>query len=208
MKAINVERDKYGMWTHPDLPVWGENTSPEQAEAWFASKGLTHHLVLMDGELGERWGKGELESCAEWQPEPRAKDSFLVGIWDSEDGVVAMFASPAPVQVAALPRDLVDAIHDCGVEIEDVQHLIKKAQSIAVMHFVNIQIGAFESGFIQKSDLTLFDLYQFAKQHVLDNHGEIVPAFSDVWGINMIQHCSGGENNIIKTIEKYHTKES
>ncbi|HDM8166644.1 TPA: hypothetical protein P0E18_004480 [Vibrio harveyi] len=123
MKAINVERDKYGMWTHPDLPVWGENTSSEQAEAWFASKGLTHHLVLMDDELGERWGKGELESCAEWQPEPRAKDSFLVGIWDSEDGVVAMFARPLK-EDEMLTQEMIDVIHDCGWEIEDALPII------------------------------------------------------------------------------------
>ena len=109
MKAINVERDKYGMWTHPDLPNWGENTSSEQAEAWFASKGLTHHLVLMDDELGERWGKGELESCAEWQPEPLAKDSFLVGIWDSEDGVVAMFAQPLK-EDEMLTQEIIDVM--------------------------------------------------------------------------------------------------
>ncbi|MDF5600783.1 hypothetical protein P3746_20415 [Vibrio parahaemolyticus] len=99
MKAINVERDKNGMWVHPELPEWGENTSTEQAEAWFVSQGLTHHLVLMDGELGERWGNGELESCAEWEPASQIQDSFLVGIWDTEDGVVAMFASPLAVEV-------------------------------------------------------------------------------------------------------------
>ena len=94
MKAINVERDQFGMWVHPDLPQWREDTTTEQAEAWFARQGLTHHLVLMDGEHGEQWVKGELESCIEWQPETDVKDAFLVGIWDTEDGVVAMFAAP------------------------------------------------------------------------------------------------------------------
>lgn len=94
MRAIDVQRDEYGMWIHPELPDWGENPSPKQVDTWFASQGLTHHLVLMDGELDERWCNGELESCAEWEPNPKVKDSFLVGIWDNEDGVVAMFASP------------------------------------------------------------------------------------------------------------------
>lgn len=94
MKAIAVERDKQGMWTHPELPVWGENVSPSVVEDWFASQGLTHNLVLMDGELGERWGKGEINSCLEWEPAIELQDAFLVGIWDTEDGVVALFASP------------------------------------------------------------------------------------------------------------------
>ncbi|WP_425636170.1 hypothetical protein [Vibrio owensii] len=104
MKATIVHRDKFGMWVHPDLPKWGENTSTEQAEAWFASNGLTHHLVLMGGEIGERWSKGELESCAEWQPEPEVNGAFLVGIWDTPDGVVAMFASPNTSTDCSYPK--------------------------------------------------------------------------------------------------------
>jgi len=103
MKAINVERDKHGMWVHPDLPNLGENLCESKMKAWFEGHGLAHHLVLMDGELGERWGRGELDSCADWQPVAEVKDSFLVGIWDTEDGVIAMFASPliniVPMQV-------------------------------------------------------------------------------------------------------------
>lgn len=71
-------------------------------------QGLTHHLVLMDGELGERWGEGDLDSCAEWQPEPRVRDSFLVGIWDSEDGVVAMFARPLKEDEMLTKQQLAD----------------------------------------------------------------------------------------------------
>lgn len=98
MKAINVERDQRGMWVHPELPVFGEKQSEEQVEAWFSKQGLTHHLVLMEGELGERWGCGDLDSCVQWQPETEVKDAFLVGIWDTDDGVVAMFASPLTIE--------------------------------------------------------------------------------------------------------------
>lgn len=94
MKPVNVERDQYGMWVHPDLPVWEENTPLKKVEAWFNQRGLTHHLLLMDGEHGERWANGELESCIEWEPKTDVKDSFLAAIWDTEDGVVALFASP------------------------------------------------------------------------------------------------------------------
>lgn len=98
MKPVTVNRDDNGMWVHPDLPEWGENTKSETAEAWFNQRGLTHCLILMDGELGEKWCRGEIDSCAEWEPKPSRKDSFLVGIWDTEDGVVALFASPLNVE--------------------------------------------------------------------------------------------------------------
>lgn len=94
MKAFEVKRDELGFWTHPQLPIWDEGTSLEHTKAWFAKHGLDCDLVIMDGEIGELWGKGEIESCLEWQPSIDIEGAFLVGIWDTEDGVVAMFAFP------------------------------------------------------------------------------------------------------------------
>lgn len=94
MKAFEVKRDELGFWTHPQLPVWDEGTSFEHAKAWFAKQGLDCDLVIMDGELGEQWGQGKIESCLEWNPLVEIDGAFLVGIWDTEDGVVAMFAFP------------------------------------------------------------------------------------------------------------------
>ena len=31
--------------------------------------GLEQHLVLMEGELGEKWAKGQIDSCLAWSPE-------------------------------------------------------------------------------------------------------------------------------------------
>lgn len=109
MKAVDVTRDTLGMWMHPELPKWGEDTRPEQAEEWFNARGLTHHLVIMDGDLGERWCKGELESCAEWEPETTVENSFVVGIWDTDDGVVAMFASPMVLEIEVPKQVMIDA---------------------------------------------------------------------------------------------------
>lgn len=94
MKAFEVKRDKQGFWTHPQLPKWDEGTSLKHSKTWFAKHGLDCDLVIMDGELGELWGKGKIESCLAWQPSIDIDDAFLVGIWDTEDGVVAMFAFP------------------------------------------------------------------------------------------------------------------
>lgn len=98
LEPTTVCRDKYGMWTHPALQdvsaQWDEETTPYRVESWFRRQGLTHHLVFMEDELLEHWLDGDLESCAQWQPEPEVENSFLVAIWDNEDGVAAMFASP------------------------------------------------------------------------------------------------------------------
>ncbi|HDI3289750.1 TPA: hypothetical protein PMD71_002816 [Vibrio cholerae] len=94
MRKVEVNRDERGFWRHPQLPAWGENTSLEHAKAWFSNFNLDCEIVIMDGELGEKWGSGKIESCIDWEPCNEIKDSFLVGIWDTEDGVVAMLAFP------------------------------------------------------------------------------------------------------------------
>ncbi|MDA0152183.1 hypothetical protein OH460_07715 [Vibrio sp. Makdt] len=99
MKAQQVQRDVKGMWLHPDLPHWGEGTSSVQVNDWLAKSGLTHHIVLMEGEYGEQWANGMLESCSAWEPETDVQGAFLVGIWETDDGVVAMFASPLKFEI-------------------------------------------------------------------------------------------------------------
>jgi len=94
MKEVKIKRDERGFWTHPNLPKWDEGTTLDEARAWFANYGLTCDLVLMEGEIADKWGAGEINSCADWEPEMPA-DAFLVDIYDTEDGVVAMYAEPA-----------------------------------------------------------------------------------------------------------------
>lgn len=93
MKQVEIKRDDRGFWVHPDLPKWDEGTKLEDAREWFAKHGLTCDLVIMEGELADKWGNGEINSCLAWEPET-PDNSFLVGIWDTEDGVVAMYAEP------------------------------------------------------------------------------------------------------------------
>ena len=44
-----------------------------------------------------------------------------------------------------------------------------KIKSKAVMDFANMVVGAFQSGFVDK-DLTVYDLFQSARNHVKDNY--------------------------------------
>lgn len=47
----------------------------------------------MEGDVADKWGAGEIDSCEEWEPELPA-GAFLVAIYDTEDGVVAMYTKP------------------------------------------------------------------------------------------------------------------
>ncbi|MBD6945725.1 hypothetical protein [Vibrio parahaemolyticus] len=88
---------------------------------------------------------------------------------------------------------LVNMIEDCGLEVEDVANIIREAQSMAVMTFVNNIVGAFESGFIDNHESTLADLYQCAVNHVKDNYNQSVPMLKEVWGEQLAELCRVGD---------------
>lgn len=96
IKAEAVVRDDYGFWIHPELPDFDESTTTEQFELWFKDHGLGHTQVLLADQMDEsEWSDcGEMEAVKKWEPKSEMTDSFLIGIWDTEDGVVASFAYP------------------------------------------------------------------------------------------------------------------
>lgn len=69
-------------------------------------------------------------------------------------------------------------------------------KACAVMHFVDTMIGALESGFVDKNNPTLAELYQVARNHIKDNY-EI--EFDDIvkrWGKETAEMCglnAGGQ---------------
>lgn len=95
IKAETVVRDGYGFWIHPSLPPFDESTTTKEFNTWFNSQGLKHEQVLLSDQMEEsEWVDGNIEVVKNWEPKSDYNYSFLVGIWDTEDGVVASFAYP------------------------------------------------------------------------------------------------------------------
>lgn len=93
-----VKRDGSGFWIHPDFPDFGETLGSQYTE-WLDKQGLEAKFVSMEDDLPEhmieRWdADGDyIDLVAEWNPTtPAGADWFLLGIWDTEDGAVALFA--------------------------------------------------------------------------------------------------------------------
>ena len=61
----------------------------------------------------------------------------------------------------------------------------------AVMHFVNTLIGAFESGFVDSSQLNLHDLHTAAFHHVKDNYGFDAKRIHEDFGQEVFEACKG-----------------
>jgi hypothetical protein len=98
IQSVEVKRDHNGMWTHPDLPNWGESISRSELKEWEEENGITVNLVSMDGdapeELVDRWFEDGDCDCSEWKPTPPSADSFLLSIHDTEDGPYSWWATP------------------------------------------------------------------------------------------------------------------
>lgn len=93
-------RDENGWCTHPDLPEWDESESGADVLARIGYEG---DWVFMDGDADEKLVDAYFEdgepSCAAWTPtKPEGDGWLLVGIWDTEDGPVALFVRPTPRQ--------------------------------------------------------------------------------------------------------------
>lgn len=97
IKEVEVFRDQYGFWTHPDYPShWGEDTTEEEVNTWFSDNKIKSTFIWLqdeDDDLSEKYANGEVYADA-WNPQKPTDDSFLLFVTDTEDGCLALFATP------------------------------------------------------------------------------------------------------------------
>lgn len=93
-----VKRDEMGFWIHPDFPDFGETLNSAYTD-WLEEQKISCSFVSMEDDLPEgmieKWeNDGDyIDLVAGWNPTPSAGAGwFLLGIWDTEDGPVALFA--------------------------------------------------------------------------------------------------------------------
>ena len=72
-----------------------------------------------------------------------------------------------------------------------------KIKADAVLEFVNLMIGAFDAGFVDKNNPTLSEIYQVARNHVKDSYGIESPNIIEQWGEESAiaagsKHLTGG----------------
>lgn len=92
-----VVRDNCGNWTHPDMPVWGENESFEVIRAWFEAQHIEWQWISLSDDLSEdaysEWAeKGDYDAEG-WEPtKPEGDGWFCLSIHDVDDGPVCWWA--------------------------------------------------------------------------------------------------------------------
>ncbi|MEZ8095811.1 hypothetical protein ACED51_17060 [Photobacterium swingsii] len=96
IQPARIERDKYGFWTHPEFPNFGEVITKEEKERWEKANNVKLEFIYFEQDapevLQERYfTEGQAKACAEWEPS-QPKSSFLISVHDTEDGPIAFFA--------------------------------------------------------------------------------------------------------------------
>lgn len=85
-----IKRDKHGWLVHPDFPVCDEGV---RSDAFLAAFGLESAFIPMDGTDADTYSEIGEPDCSFWTPEPpEGKGWVLLEIYDTEDGVYAMYA--------------------------------------------------------------------------------------------------------------------
>ena len=83
-----------------------------------------------------------------------------------------------------------------------------KVKAAGVQDFVNMMIGAFESGFTKNNNPTLAEIYQVARNHCKDVHEIKLPTIVEQWGENTAKECglklTTQINGQLQKTEDYH----
>ena len=59
----------------------------------------------------------------------------------------------------------------------------------AVMGLANAMVGAYESGFVDRSNCSLAEVHQVARHYVKDNYGIDTPSLAETWGEELAKEC-------------------
>jgi hypothetical protein len=93
IEAIEVNRDEYGYWTHPDYDKFcdgREFISSSEFDGWLDSKGLESRIEYRDEDEIAQHGDGY--DISTWQPSGIKGNGWFVGsIHDTEDGAVCIW---------------------------------------------------------------------------------------------------------------------
>jgi hypothetical protein len=164
LKPAEVQRDKEGFWSHPDIPDWGgkEAPTPEEHEEWQFKNLVQSHFVKFEHDaseaLSDRYYKeDDLTAVCDWSPSIDAESAFLFSIYDSEEGPAAWFLVPIAIDsvlaISAI-KALTERVKEDGFTtqaliyshalklLEQQSEFVKEAEKLVLS-----EIGDFCSGF-------------------------------------------------------------
>lgn len=114
-----------------------------------------------------------------------------------ETGSIEIIGENEQGQEGSVEVEVPDLALAAKNRIEELEARLKaatnKSRAEAVMGFVNVQLGAFESNFIETNQVSLYSMYRFAQHHIKDNYGEDIKNLADVFSEEFANECRSPE---------------
>lgn len=86
-------------------------------------------------------------------------------------------------------KELKKEIKELKCQYNELSDYTNKIKADAVMDFVNMMIGAFDSGFVDKNNPNLSQIYQVARSHVRDSFHIEAPSIIEALGEVIAVSC-------------------
>jgi hypothetical protein len=108
IRAMPVERDENGWWSHPGIPNFDEDH--KSFAAWVKAVGLEVKYKCLESypehPLYDAWFEDGECNASSWEPEAPSGDGwFTFSIHDTEDGPVWVWARPVALKTASASNE-------------------------------------------------------------------------------------------------------
>jgi DNA polymerase-3 subunit epsilon len=94
----NGKRDKCGFYSHPQRPEWCESVTKIEIDKWKIENGVEIFCDSFEDSANDKmqneWFYDGVYDCSEWKPECNKPGAILLSIHDTEDGPIAIYATP------------------------------------------------------------------------------------------------------------------
>ncbi|USD31068.1 hypothetical protein J8Z24_18325 [Pseudoalteromonas sp. SCSIO 43201] len=98
LSPVEVVKDEHGYWDHPNWPAWDEMNTLAEINHYTLQQGyrlkFLHFEDYFSNERLERYFADGDADISDWNPVCEHDGSFLLSIYENEDGPRAVFAVP------------------------------------------------------------------------------------------------------------------
>lgn len=99
IRQAKIIRNKYGEWSHPEMPNWDESVTKEDIRQFENKNHVDLYFIYFETDAPENLQKDYYDKgfdsskvIGKWNPKCSLKPSFLLSIHETEEGPIAIFA--------------------------------------------------------------------------------------------------------------------
>ncbi|WP_329038691.1 hypothetical protein [Pseudomonas aeruginosa] len=152
IQAHLVERDQFGVWTHPNYPDLADNCSSNEAQETLRRLGLELQTVFMESDAPRLYDSARSDQrYSEWIPtRPEGSGWFVLSIHDTENGPVCQYVRPLADSLSPIDLDAAAEQHErllseaCAKALN--QRDVAQARVAELEHVLRVVVNAADHG--------------------------------------------------------------